>query len=610
MAKRGIDPNVRLRLIHRETITNESPMTAVEAVRMLRDLMVDLDREWFCVINLDADETPINYYIVSMGDITSAMASAMQTFKASLLCNARKIIAMHNHPSGNLEPSIADLKTTTRLTAAGRLLNIELMDHLIAGGGNGKIYSIGKRQELDIDRMPETELHEPKAPYYGKQYSLEDYTFESVEIRMSRDMMIPEMFQGKTIEDYNDARRIMHPVLMNQKMEDLIAMYLNNQGKPFAYQILPKRSCMFNSGIRKMLSQAILNNCNSLILFSKIKPLGAIPTGDKEFTRRIAGCAKLMEIDLEDHILTSEIGECYSLRSCERSLFTEDYSRKEIERLMSQEKSVKERDPENGYRAAVSVPDTLQRRKEKMEFGDIKHQLTGKLIPIQGNAEKLRNRPYKKLADFALVYGVEKDDGTIRGVDNKDLESMGMSEKEFVDKADAAIADNHPSFLFSMYDFMEVDKQPQDAMPGLYMATSNMFGAAVIGYPDFLDRASKIMGNNYYLIPSSVNEVLLLKEPYGQDLSASRLQKIVREVNGTLTAENILTDRAYHYSSAEKILESADEYEERQRTEEQDEDLPDESEMDDPDTIDQDIQASEMAEESMEDICDDYIEDY
>ena len=610
MAKRGIDPNVRLRLIHRETITNESPMTAVEAVRMLRDLMVDLDREWFCVINLDADETPINYYIVSMGDITSAMASAMQTFKASLLCNARKIIAMHNHPSGNLEPSIADLKTTTRLTAAGRLLNIELMDHLIAGGGNGKIYSIGKRQELDIDRMPETELHEPKAPYYGKQYSLEDYTFESVEIRMSRDMMIPEMFQGKTIEDYNDARRIMHPVLMNQKMEDLIAMYLNNQGKPFAYQILPKRSCMFNSGIRKMLSQAILNNCNSLILFSKIKPLGAITKGDKEFTRRIAGCAKLMEIDLEDHILTSEIGECYSLRSCERSLFTEDYSRKEIERLMSQEKSVKERDPENGYRAAVSVPDTLQRRKEKMEFGDIKHQLTGKLIPIQGNAEKLRNRPYKKLADFALVYGVEKDDGTIRGVDNKDLESMGMSEKEFVDKADAAIADNHPSFLFSMYDFMEVDKQPQDAMPGLYMATSNMFGAAVIGYPDFLDRASKIMGNNYYLIPSSVNEVLLLKEPYGQDLSASRLQKIVREVNGTLTAENILTDRAYHYSSAEKILESADEYEERQRTEEQDEDLPDESEMDDPDTIDQDIQASEMAEESMEDICDDYIEDY
>ena len=80
-------------------------MTADEAVRILRDLMVDLDREWLCVINMDANEKPINFYITSTRNINCSLASAMQTFKTSLLCNAKKIMLLHGHPSGSVEPS-------------------------------------------------------------------------------------------------------------------------------------------------------------------------------------------------------------------------------------------------------------------------------------------------------------------------------------------------------------------------------------------------------------------------------------------------------------------------------------------------------------------------
>ncbi len=609
---RDTDSDIRLQLVHRETFTSTSPMTADEAVRILRDLMVDLDREWLCVINMDANEKPINFYITSTGNINCSLASAMQTFKTSLLCNAKKIMLLHNHPSGSVEPSGEDRDTTVRFSAAGKLLNIELVDHLIIGGGNGKIYSIERGQEIDIDQeaeeeIPKSKIAEKKDSYHGKQYSIEDYTFENVDVRVNRNIQIPENLLEKHIDEQEDALHIMHPILINQKPEELIAVYLDNQKRPVTYQILPQRSRMSNGGVKKMLRHAILNNCNNLLLFSKIKPHGTITKSDEEYTRRMVGCARLLEIDLLDHFFTSDIGEHYNMRSYNGRLFTKYFSQNEIEQLTEHGKLSKVGDAERRYGDSVSETDTNQ-REEKMKFGEIKHQLAGKLIPIQGNEEKLQRRPYKKLADFALVYGVEKDDGTIRGVDNKDLESMGMSEKEFVEKADAAIADNHPSFLFSMYDFMDIEKQPQNAMPGLYMATSSMYGASVIGYPEFLTKAAKIMGSNYYIIPSSVNEVLLIKEPYVRDLSADRLDKIVRKVNDTLTPENILTEKIYHYSSAENILETADEYDERQRTVYQEEDIPDESEMDDPDTIDQDIQAAEMEEENMEDI--DYIDDY
>jgi DNA repair protein RadC len=75
----------------------------------------------------------IGLHTVSIGTLDSAMVMPREVFKAALLANAARILAAHNHPSGDPEPSAEDRLVTARLKQAGEILGIELVDHLILG---------------------------------------------------------------------------------------------------------------------------------------------------------------------------------------------------------------------------------------------------------------------------------------------------------------------------------------------------------------------------------------------------------------------------------------------------------------------------------------------
>ena len=72
-------------------------------------------------------------HVVSIGSVNSSMLPPAEVLKAALLANASAVIVAHNRPSGDAEPSPEDLAVTTRLREAGRLVGIELLDHLIIG---------------------------------------------------------------------------------------------------------------------------------------------------------------------------------------------------------------------------------------------------------------------------------------------------------------------------------------------------------------------------------------------------------------------------------------------------------------------------------------------
>ena len=111
--------------------------------------MADYDREVFCILNLSSDNKVINMNVVSVGTLNSAEIGVREVFKSSILSNAASIIAVHNHPSGNLNPSKCDKFTTQRLREAGELMGIELLDHVIVGDKDGKYYSFRKEGILD-----------------------------------------------------------------------------------------------------------------------------------------------------------------------------------------------------------------------------------------------------------------------------------------------------------------------------------------------------------------------------------------------------------------------------------------------------------------------------
>lgn len=90
-----------------------------------------LDREHLLVVMLDASNRVVGMETVSVGDLTSSIAHPREVFKPCIRRNAAAVALAHNHPSGDPVPSEDDLAITERLIAAGRLLGIEVLDHVI-----------------------------------------------------------------------------------------------------------------------------------------------------------------------------------------------------------------------------------------------------------------------------------------------------------------------------------------------------------------------------------------------------------------------------------------------------------------------------------------------
>lgn len=87
--------------------------------------------EQFKVVLLNNNNKVLGVYENSCGGTTSTVVDVRLVFAAALLANSKKIILAHNHPSGSLKPSHADLKLTARIKDAGELLDIQVLDHLI-----------------------------------------------------------------------------------------------------------------------------------------------------------------------------------------------------------------------------------------------------------------------------------------------------------------------------------------------------------------------------------------------------------------------------------------------------------------------------------------------
>ena len=78
----------------------------------------------------------IAYHEVSRGTLDSTLVHPREVFKAALLANAAAIVVSHNHPSGDPSPTMDDLEVTTRLVAAGEILGIVVLDHIVVGDGH------------------------------------------------------------------------------------------------------------------------------------------------------------------------------------------------------------------------------------------------------------------------------------------------------------------------------------------------------------------------------------------------------------------------------------------------------------------------------------------
>lgn len=104
-----------------------------DAYDILRDLLEDEDRENFLVLTLNCKNEINAINTVSVGTLSSSVVHPREVFKVAILSNSSKIMLVHNHPSGDVEPSNADKMMTHRLIESGKILGIEIIDHIIIG---------------------------------------------------------------------------------------------------------------------------------------------------------------------------------------------------------------------------------------------------------------------------------------------------------------------------------------------------------------------------------------------------------------------------------------------------------------------------------------------
>lgn len=107
--------------------------TPGDAVKIMSDIIRDMDREYLCVVNLMNDNMPVNASIVSIGDYSSAEARPVMILRSAVISGASSIIVLHNHTSGTVKPSNADKRVTENLMNACEMMGIRLVDHIIVG---------------------------------------------------------------------------------------------------------------------------------------------------------------------------------------------------------------------------------------------------------------------------------------------------------------------------------------------------------------------------------------------------------------------------------------------------------------------------------------------
>ena len=98
---------------------------------LLKEKIINFHKEYFMVVSLDNRNKVISIDIVSIGTLNSSLIHPRETFEVAIKNHAAGIIICHNHPSGELKPSEDDLVVTNNLIKAGKLLGIEISDHLI-----------------------------------------------------------------------------------------------------------------------------------------------------------------------------------------------------------------------------------------------------------------------------------------------------------------------------------------------------------------------------------------------------------------------------------------------------------------------------------------------
>lgn len=104
-----------------------------DGFNLIKQFLGDVDREHFIIVCLDTKNQPTTINTCHVGSLNASIVHPREVMKPAILSNAASILVGHNHPSGNPEPSQEDIQVTRKLVEAGKIMGIDVLDHIVLG---------------------------------------------------------------------------------------------------------------------------------------------------------------------------------------------------------------------------------------------------------------------------------------------------------------------------------------------------------------------------------------------------------------------------------------------------------------------------------------------
>ena len=177
------------------------------------------------------------------------------------------------------------------------------------------------------------------------------------------------------------------------------------------------------------------------------------------------------------------------------------------------------------------------------DYNHVKEHIVYKLIRRDANEELLKQIPYEPFLDLAVVYYIQIDNTRFGSaaiqIRNEHLRYWRVEKEEIRRLAEKNTPRIYPAQIQKIVRFMYVATNEQCSL-----------GAAVMRYPDFREKVRGMIRGDFYILPSSIHEVILVPESFG--LEPERMQEMVKEINQTGVApEEVLSDSVYYFDGEE-----------------------------------------------------------
>ena len=419
------------------------------------------------------------------------------------------------------------------------------------------------------------------------QQSLDDYKLEQVDVRLCLKEASP-LYSMQPISSPESAAKVMADMFRELDREYCCVINMDNQLRPINFNIVSIGS--LNQSIvpiQNVFKSAILSNAGSVMMMHN-HPSGVVKPSQEDFniTKRLVEAGKLMDIPVMDHIIIGGgTGEQYSFRTKNPELFSGAPDLSFIQN-MNAERNGGVAELKTDY---VAVKHGFPKPDQLMDYEQVKDALFLRVMNRENNEAKIAGMPHRTEGDIALTYHIRVDVGDARGVSstpvtNELLSRYGITEEQLHEDAMQSAPEVFPVQFMSMASLMRnmmrddmlaqgldpedvenfIESYPDDPNNSLMVLTNSerVNGASALFYPDQMEAIAEEMNGNFFVLPSSIHEVIIL--PDDGSMSYQELENMVSGINAAeVRPEEQLSDRVYRYDAVERVFELAESHEQR-----------------------------------------------